>query len=119
MFKRYVVTFLLVVVSAGVLIGCAAVLPESGELSETEAVAQPVNIPQNSDPMLVVPESTSAGNQVTLYLTVTNNGGGNLNNFKTVGKCLSYCGLHIRIKGAGQSNFFHGICNSSLNVQSG
>jgi len=58
MFKQYLVTFLLVIVSIVVLTGCAAVLPESGELSETEAVALPVNIPQDSDPMLVVPEST-------------------------------------------------------------
>ena len=57
MFKRYAVTFLLVVVSAVVLIGCATVLPESEEVKK-EAAAQPVNIPQNSDSTLLVPEST-------------------------------------------------------------
>lgn len=58
MFKRYLVIFLLAVVSVGVLMGCAAVLPEADESSEAEAVAQPVNIPQHSDATLLVPEST-------------------------------------------------------------
>ena len=56
--KRDVVSFLLVVVSVVVLMGCAPVLAESGELSETETVAQRANIPQNTDPRLIVPEST-------------------------------------------------------------
>ena len=54
MFKRYVVTFLLVVVSAGVLMGCAAVLPESDELSETEAVAQSVLVELEGDARVAV-----------------------------------------------------------------
>ena len=58
MFKRYVVAFLLVAVSVVVLVGCAPVLAESGEVSETITVAQRTNIPQNTDTRLIVPEST-------------------------------------------------------------